>query len=541
MAVNEIAQRIQTYIKARYPILWIRSWEEARVERALIEIAESVAMEHKFWSITHGFQSLKAVQTNAGTELRWVDEQDQSLRVPDDALAAVGKQKVRALVVMRDLHRHFDNHLLVRRLRDLAKELRTTQGAEARTLVLLSPVIEMPVELQKDIAVLDWPLPGRAEIEATLQDCLEMLDRVAEEKKKLGVKADEIVDSKRALGKVARAELVESALGLTLEEAKDVFSRSLVGLKRLDVGLIASEKEQVIAKSGVLEWVKVERAMADQVGGLDRFKRFATQLRRAFTPEAVQFSNGMTLPRGILVAGPPGCGKTTLAKMLAATWQMPLLASDVGAWRGKYVGESEENQRRAWDTAQAIAPVVWLWDEMEKMFASGSEDDVGKRMLATTLRRMQERPKDQPPVFIVGTCNALDELPSPLLRPGRFDGLWWVGFPHKVEREQIFAIHLKRSGREPKKYPIEQLAAKSDGYSGAEIENAVVTGLRAAFSESRELSGEDMVAALAEMVPLSKTRGDVLKAVEEKYKGQLRYASDVEAGSPARRGRAIEI
>ncbi len=374
------ATEVEDLVKARYPIIYLVSPEEKRVERALREMALRREYKLAAWSITKGFESL------AG-EHRGGDVKD-----PLKALDHIAGVEGKGLFILRDYHAFVDNPQVVRKLRDLAHALRETK----KSVILLSPVLKVPPELEKEIAVNDWNLPDRAEINAIIEKALQQLPAN--------------VDPGIAATTEGRERITEAALGLTYVEAENVINKSIVRTKTFDVQTILSEKKHIIRKSGILEYYEAAESL-DEIGGLETLKAWLQKRRNAFTSQAREF--GLPLPKGILLIGVPGCGKSLTAKAVGAAWQMPLLRLDVGKIFGGLVGASEENIRKAIKTAEAVSPsVLWL-DEMEKGFsgtASSGQSDGGttSRVFGTFVTWLQEKTA---PVFVIATANNVQQLP----------------------------------------------------------------------------------------------------------------------------------
>ncbi|HWP34603.1 MAG TPA: AAA family ATPase [Thermodesulfobacteriota bacterium] len=521
MASND---EIDCLIRASYPIVYIVSAEEARVERALrSQVLPGLAGRPPHqkslvtWSITEGFSD----GTRPGGAPAGAGSRDA--RDPLRALELVEKSTERAIFLFRDFHPFLQDPTIVRKLRDLAHALKESP----KTLLLLSPVLRIPPELEKEIAVVEYGLP-------TLED----LDPIIEE----------VIQSVRAEGKLDRFDvnlsvadreaILSAALGLTATEAENVFAKSLIQRQRFDVGVILSEKEQIIRKSGILEFYRHSEAF-DDVGGLEALKGWLAKRTRAFTKEAREF--GLPQPRGILLIGVPGCGKSLTAKAVGQLWRLPILRLDVGKVFAGLVGSSEENMRKAIRTAEAVAPAILWIDELEKGFAgtlSSGISDAGTaaRVFGSFVTWLQEKTS---PVFVIATANAVSLLPPELLRKGRFDEIFFVDLPTFEERESIFRIHLQKRGRDPAQFDLAELAAYSEGYSGAEIEQAIVSALYDAFDQgARPLTTADIVASLKETVPLSQTMSEEIAELREWASRRARPASTVLRGRGSGNGQA---
>ena len=377
---------IEDLIRARYSLMYVTSSEEARVEESLRTLCVEREMRLEIWSITEGFKTIAG-----GTGTRDVKD-------PMKALDHVLRGEGRALYVLRDFHPFLKEPAVIRRLRDVAHDLRSTK----KSVIMLSPVTKIPPELEKSIAaVLDWELPTRSEIEATARRLLPNAPAATQQQ----VESDPTFMER----------VVEGALGLTLVEAENVFAKSMVRTHTFDLETILEEKKQIIRKSGLLEYYEHREEFSD-VGGMEILKDWLVKRRNAFSSRARDF--GLPLPKGILMIGVPGTGKSLTAKAVGALWQMPLLRLDVGKIFGGLVGSSEENMRTVIKTAEAIAPAVLWIDELEKGFSgtqsSGSTDGgTTSRVFGSFITWLQEKTS---PVFVIATANNVSALPPELLR-----------------------------------------------------------------------------------------------------------------------------
>ena len=490
------AREVEDLDKARYPLLYVVSSEEQRVERALKDMALRREYKLAAWSITKGFEAI------AG-EHRGGDVKDP-LKALDHIMGVEG----RALFVLRDFHAFLDNPQVVRKLRDLGHALKKTR----KNVIMLSPVMKIPPELEKEVAVIDWDLPDRAELDGIITKMLTELPP--------GVEAGVASTSE------GRERIVEAALGLTYVEAQNVLAKSIVRNKTFDVGTILGEKKHIIRKSGILEYYEAEESL-DGIGGLEILKLWLQKRRNAFTQHARDF--GLPLPKGILLIGVPGCGKSLTAKAVGAAWQMPLLRLDVGKIFGGLVGASEENIRKALKTAEAVSPAVLWLDEMEKGFsgtASSGQTDGGttSRVFGTFVTWMQEKTA---PVFVIATANNVHQLPPELLRKGRFDEIFFVDLPTREERKSIFDIHLKKKKRDPAELKIDlgKLVDSAPEFSGAEVEQAVISALYDAFDGGVDLTTDGLLKSLREIVPLAVTMQEGIASMREWAKTRARLAS----------------
>ncbi len=495
-SVNEIG----FLIRARYPIIWVVSFEEDRVLQELRD-AKGVRDRGKkvyVWSITEGWST---AGSEAGKDI--VD--------PIKALNYMVQSEQNAVFVLKDFHPFLQDPTVVRRLRDLREELKNN----TKTCVMLSSVLKIPAELEKEIAVVDYELPNVDQLLSILQTVLE------------GVRGDPRVEAN--LDGRTKEKIAEAALGLTAMEAGNVFAKSIVQHKRFDIEIILQEKEQIIRKSGILEFLHAEEKM-DGIGGLELLKNWLRKRTKAFTREAREF--GVPQPKGILMIGVPGCGKSLTAKAIGSYWQLPLLRLDVGRVFGSLVGSSEENIRRAIRTAESVAPCIMWLDEIEKGLSgvqSSGASDAGttSRVFGTFITWLQEK---KSMVFVIATANQVKLLPPEILRKGRFDEIFFVDLPSSEERREIFKIHIsKRSTpthpRDPADFDIKTLIEASEGYSGAEVEEAVKSALYDAFDQNMDLSTDLLLDSLQETVPLSQTMQEEITGMREWAKTRARFAS----------------
>ena len=473
MAQSEVDTELETLIRARYPIIYVVSWEEKRVEEALRAITKARNKKMYQWTVTQGMV-LNPLN------------RDEATRDPLAALDFVMESRDQAVFLLKDFHPFLNDTSLVRRLRDLTYALKTSY----KTLILLSPVLKLPPELEKEITVVDYALPS-------LEDLGKLLDSIIE-----SVRANPQVQTQMTTEE--REQVLQAALGLTATEAENVFAKSLVERRKFDTDVILSEKEQIIRKSAILEYYRTSDAFAD-VGGLDLLKDWMDKRTVAFTEKARDY--GLPAPKGILILGVQGCGKSLSSKAIASLWKLPLLRMDVGKIFGGIVGQSEENIRKAIRVAESTAPnIVWI-DELEKGFSgtqsSGiSDGGTTARVFGTFLAWLQDKTA---PCFVVATANDVSALPPELLRKGRFDEIFFVDLPDEPEREEIFNIHLKKRRRDPANFDLKALSKATNGYSGAEIEQAIIAAMYDAFNQDRDILTDDILKAAKQSIPLSET------------------------------------
>lgn len=494
---------LEVYIRARYPLLYVLTWEENRAGGEIEAIAGKLGKRVYQWTISGGVQRYRH---RAGPA---PGEEKKGTKDPVAGLREIGSTTEPAIFVLRDFHAFLKDATVVRTLRDLCGQLHATQTS----LVITSPVLEIPPELEKETTIVDFPLPAKTEI-------ADLLGHIADD---VRGNAQLQVDTSAE----AAAEIADAAVGLTMTEIENVFAKVLVvtgRLTRAETPLIYAEKKQIIRKTGLLEYFEVDSGL-ESVGGLENLKHWLAQRRLAFSEEARRY--GLPLPRGVLFLGVQGCGKSLVAKACSRLWQMPLLRLDMGQLFGSYIGESEGNVRRAVKIAESIAPVILWIDEIDKGMAGvrgGGDTDSGTtaRVLGTVVTWLQEK---SAPVFVIATANDIRRLPPELIRKGRFDEIFFVDLPSAAERREIFGVHLEKRGRRADQFDLAALAAASEGHSGAEIEQAVISAMFDSFAAGEPFDTAKLLAAVRAARPLSQTMREDIAALRDWAKGRAVSAS----------------
>lgn len=471
-------------LRSRYALLFLVTHEEHRVERRIHQLARSEGLEFYKWRPSTGLV-LPDGEVLEGT------------REPTAALSHVLGVPSPALFVMHDFHTTLKQADVVRHLRDLEPVL----GARCQAILMVGPVPTVPVELEKDLTLIDVPLPDPADIG-------EMMDEIA-------AREDIFVDPDH------REALIRSCLGLTQSEAQRALTRVRSGggtFTEDDVQSILQEKRRAIRKSRYLEYLDTVEPIAD-VGGMGNLKTWLTQRSLAFSDEARAY--GLPTPKGLFLLGVQGCGKSMMAKAVSSLWKIPLLRLDVAAVFESAGERAEQGLRETIRVAESLAPVVLWIDELEKGFMA-TRDEGGGRALGTFLTWMQEKTR---PVFVVATANDVRMLPPELLRKGRFDEIFFVDLPTVHERLAILEIHLRRRRRDPERFDLTTVAEETDRYSGAELEQVIVSSMFKSFSERRDVRDDDLLETAREMVPLAITMDDHLKNLREWARPRARMAS----------------
>ena len=508
---------LETLIRARYPILYIVTSEEMRVQHLVVAIAAKRQKKVFEWSYSTGV-------VPAGTSIQSQKHRNAATKDPLMAMDQVIEQVEPAIFIFKDFHPFLtkNNFAIVRKLKEIALHLKNS----FKTIILVAPVMEIPTELEKEITVLSFPLPTRDDLNELLNKIIADVSQF----KQIRIELDE----------AGRERLLQAALGLTLGEAENVFAKIIVKSERLsgdDVNEVFAEKQQIIRKSGLLEYYSTSESFGN-VGGMAVLKDWLSKRALAFSSEARSF--GLPAPKGILMLGVQGCGKSLCAKAVSNQWRLPLLRFDMGRMFGSLVGSSEENVRRAISVAESVAPAILWVDEIDKAFAgsqgSGATDGgTTARVFGTFLTWLSEK---SAPVFVVATANDISQLPPELLRKGRLDEIFFVDLPSHTERCEVFRIHIAKRGRDAAKFDIEDLAKASKDFSGAEIEEAINSALYDAFYSGQELTTAHILTALAQTVPLAKTMDEQINRLRSWAEGRARNASvprDAQSASTARR------
>jgi AAA+ superfamily predicted ATPase len=480
-----IAEELDIYIRSRFTLICVVSREEERVLEQIRSICDKNKRPLYVWDHADFFGPAPAGTTPP-----------QAAKDPLSVLEAIDKFEGDAVFVLQDFHQCWDRQpRVIRKLRNLAHKLRYTK----KTVFVTTPSYQLPEELRDDTVLLEFDLPKVAELD-------EILKRLTATP---GIKVD--------LTEQGREKLLQAALGLTANQAQRVFSKAIVSdgvLDDKDIDLVTTEKKQIIRESGALEFFSPSETMGD-VGGLEVLKEWLRTRERAFGQQAREY--GLPEPKGIALIGIPGTGKSLTAKTIAGFWHLPLIRLDIGALFGSLVGQSEENTRRALALAGTIAPCLLWIDEIEKGLATGSGDSgTSMRVFSSILTWMQEKTK---PVFVVATANNIAMLPPELLRRGRFDEIFFLDLPTRDERKEIFSVHIRKRKRPLQGFDLDRLAAASEGYVGAEIEQAIIDAMYLAYSDKdspgRDFTTEDVLRALARQVPMSQSQREAVGALRK--------------------------
>ncbi|MCS6959384.1 MAG: AAA family ATPase [Pseudanabaenaceae cyanobacterium SKYGB_i_bin29] len=475
---------LELLLRARYPIIAIGALAEEEVEAEVAEVAKRLGRSLYIWDFVEGYQGSP---TNQGV----------GKRNPLQALEFLDKIEGGAVFLLRDGDRFWEDVAVSRKLRNLARRLKQLP----QNLILLVTTKTVPEFLREVVTVIDFPLPSA--------------DRIRQELQNFGVKEQELLE-----------ELTRACQGLSLERLRRVLSLAIADhgeLRHGDGQLILAEKRQSIRQTEILDFFP-DTTGIDDIGGLDNLKEWLLRRGNAFSDRARQY--GIPYPRGLLLVGIQGTGKSLTAKAIAHHWSLPLLRLDVGRLFAGLVGESEARTRQMTQLAEAMAPCVLWVDEIDKAFSGDGRGDGGttNRVFATFLTWMAEKTA---PVFVVATANNIRALPPELLRKGRFDEIFFVGLPNQEERAQIFAVHLNRvRGYNLRNYDLDRLAYETPNFSGAEIEQVIIEAMHIGFSQNRDFTTEDILEAASQIVPLAQTASAEVEYLQEWAKsGKARLAS----------------
>jgi ATP-dependent Zn protease len=493
-AVTLDTHELQTLIQSYHPVIAIESVEEERVVNLVQHAANAVGMSVMEWSVTRGLSRSHMAGNN-----RWTNEYAptgaQSTATyegstdPEKLLEILQENSAKAIYLLKDFTQHLDHPKIIRQFRETAHQFSQSRS----TLILVGPNLEIPAEIKAETVYYEITLPSQEELHQVINDVVKSL-RI-NQRINIHVHEDDIQN------------LVTALSGMTLRQAKQVIAYAAVEDGELgsgDVKRILDRKAQIIRKEGILEFFPTTQKPL-KLGGFDGLKRWLQQTSIGFSATAKEFN--LPAPKGILIVGIQGCGKSLAAKTIAQAWQMPLLKLDAGRLYNKYVGESELNFRRAIGLAESMAPAVLWIDEIEKSLGSqsGADSDGGlsQRLFGSFLTWMQEKSQS---VFVIATANDISKLPPELLRKGRFDEIFFVDLPDPQERAQIWHIHLLKHRQELDRFNAQALIAATDGFSGAEIEQAVISGMYRALHRQQPLSTEILLEAIQDTVPLSIAR-----------------------------------
>ncbi len=487
------SDEFELLLRARYPLIYISTLEEERVETAVAECIKRHGHRSLYiWDFVDGYQGNP-------------NDVGFGQRNPLQALEFVEKIPVTvpAVFILRDFHRFLDDVAIARKLKNLARLFKS----QPKNIVIVAPQLQIPEELRETLTVLEFPLPSIAEIRTEITRLLATNLKPLDER---------ILD-----------DVVRSCQGLSIERIRRVLARAIAThgeLQADDIELILEEKRQTIRQTQILDFYPAREKISD-IGGLDNLKEWLLRRGSAFSEKARQY--GLPHPRGLLLVGIQGTGKSLTAKAIAHHWHLPLLRLDVGRLFAGLVGESESRTRQMIQLAEALAPCILWIDEIDKAFAGfdgRSDSGTTSRVFGTFITWLAEKTS---PVFVVATANNIQSLPPEMLRRGRFDEIFFVGLPDQTERRSIFLLHLTRlRPHNLSIYDLDRLAYETPDFSGAEIEQMLIEAMHTAFSQNRDFTTDDILEAASQMIPLARTAQDQIQALQDwAASGKARLAS----------------
>jgi SpoVK/Ycf46/Vps4 family AAA+-type ATPase len=480
-------------IRARYSLIYIPTIEEERVEKSIEQVARQLENRPVYiWDFVDGYQGNP-------------NDRGFGKRNPLQALEFIDKLAPNepGIFILRDYHRFLEDVSVARKLRNLGRKFK----AEPKNLIILAPQISIPNDLSEAITILEFPLPNAEEIRSEISKLLQA--------------------TQQNLAISALDDLVRASQGLSLDRVRRVLGRAIAehqSIEPADVESILEEKRQTIRQTQILDFYPTNAQMED-IGGLDNLKEWLVRRGGSFSEKARQY--GLPHPRGLLLVGIQGTGKSLTAKAIAHHWHLPLLRLDVGRLFAGLVGESESRTRQMIQLAEALSPCILWIDEIDKAFGGlDSKGDAGttSRVFSTVVTWLAEKTSA---VFVVATANNVQALPPEILRKGRFDEIFFVGLPSQSERRSIFAVHLQKvRAQNLRDFDLDRLAAETPSFSGAEIEQILVEAMHIGFSQNRDFTTNDILEAASQTIPLAVTAQEQINALQEwANSGRARLAS----------------
>lgn len=508
---------IKEFIAAGTPLLFVRTCEAMPAEKEVKKEAGEVKETSIFgvWKSTTGLQLGNMTDDTVSSEI--VGDCLRALRYIQETAKSM-------VIVFHNMRFFMDNTQVIQQVIDTV-EIAKRRGSH---LIFIGPILSFPEELVHLINVIDLPFPTRQQIEGNFKLMIKAYKEVIK-----------LPGTKKEVQKLIR-DAANSAVGLPMTTAENALALSIATSGRVDIGIIQSQKEQEIKKSDCLEFVNAPETM-DNVGGFGEFKNWMQRRSKVFTDEARKF--GLPYPKGILIAGPPGSGKSLTAKATASYLRLPLIRLDMGKVFGSLVGESEARMRLALKTVEAVAPVVLWVDELEKGLAGGTssgntDSGVSARVVSTLLTWRQET---RYPVMLVTTANSIESIPSTVYRKGRMDEVWATDLPTFAEREEIFKIHILKRNRNPEKFNLKVLAKSSENFVGSEIESCIEDGMFYAFDEGVEVATRHVMAAMKDTIPQAKRDSKDIERIRSWVSSNARYVGEKEVSEVQKTGSRISI
>lgn len=488
--------RILHYMEAGFPILYLNTFEEGKAREAILStfagnLGRTTILE---WD---GTDRICDICTG---EVRYDTTNYSFANVLDDRISVQNSAAGHQVMILKNIDTFMDDPAVMARLKKMAERIRS--GLLDATIVILSPILRIPKEIEKYITVIEMDYLTDSEIQDVIRNLAKANGKTIPERL--------IKEYANAFKGLSEFE-IQNIMQLILSQNEDI--------TKSQINLVFEQKQQMIKKAGILEMISPKESL-DDIGGLENLKDWLRQKEKVLSDMEGAKAFGVDMPKGVLIAGIPGCGKSITAKAAAKLFNIPLLRLDMGRLLGKYVGESEANMRKAIELAEAISPCVLWVDELEKAFAGiggeGSGAEVTTRLFGSFLTWLQEK---ETPVFVVATANDVTSLPPELLRKGRFDEIFYVGLPDRDEQRKIFEIHIKK--RRPEDLPsiqIDQLLGRAKGCSGADIEGIVRESVERAFAGGKQkLSTDDLLNAIKNTHPLSEIMKETIEKMQKEY------------------------
>lgn len=492
--LTKFQEELILYFKARFTLIYVMTTEEERVMKEIVDACKEAARPAIAWDIADGFTPL----TESAGRI------DRAAKDPVTALEVILKMEGDNVFILRDFHSLWDkNPQVIRKIKNVAYSLKQTK----KTIIVTSYMAKIPDEIRDHVYVMEFGQPDYQ----GMKEILEVFTRIP--------------NIRVNLTELGKDQFIRSALGLTANQAQRIFAKAIVrkgSLDEQDIDLVTREKKAIIRESGALEFFSTNETI-NQIGGIDVLKGWLRSREGCFSQEAADY--GIRPPKGLLLMGIPGTGKSLTAKVIAGLWRQPLISLDIGALFGSLVGQSEENIRKALQLAETVSPCILWIDEVEKGISDSSGDSgTSSRVFGTLLSWMEEKKK---PVFVVCTANNIARIPPEFSRAGRFDAIFFLDLPTVKERKEIFRVHLLKRRPAIDSFDLDSLANASEGYVGAEIEQAIIDAMLRGYNDGhREFTMKDIMNALKEIVPISRSQKDNIEILREWLKdGRARSAS----------------
>lgn len=487
-SIHSTVHDFKTLVNSCHPLIVIETAEEKRVHSLLSSAALQLDMELEEWTATFGIK-------NKHTTTKLLNTQN-----PSDLISYMMQRQGEVIFLLKDFHSSLLDLVLIRGFRELTQKFKKTRS----TLFLTGAKIKLPPEIDPAALYYDLRVPSQKELKELVKNVYSSLEMKHSVAYKLDKRGEE--------------RLISALKGMTIDQARQAVAFAFLegnSLTDKDIPKILKKKTKLINEGGLLEFIPASENNF-QLGGFNKLKGWLDKIQVGFSDQARQLN--LPLPKGILMVGVPGCGKSLAAKVVAKMWDFPLLKLDTGRLFDKYIGESEKNFRRCIKIAEALAPSVLWIDEIEKALPSGgasnNDSGLGQRLFGAFLTWLQEKQKA---VFVVATANNIRQMPPELLRKGRFDEIFFVDLPLKEARKEIFKIHLSHRNLISENYRIDFLAEKSDGLSGAEIEQSILSSLYRSLHEKTEHNTALILDELKQIVPLSQSGKEVIEELRNRH------------------------